>query len=187
MNIKQAPTGFPKNFLWGGAIAANQAEGAWDADGKGPSMADIEILPEVYSRKHVVGFKHSKEDIEKALADKEGYYPRRTAIDFYHTYKEDLAMMAEMGFTCFRTSFAWTRIFPTGMEEEPNEAGLKFYDDMLDEMLRLGMEPVMTITHYEMPLHLVTEYNGFLGKETVDAYVKYSKALFDRYHGKVKY
>lgn len=147
-----------KNFLWGGAIAANQAEGAWDVDGKGPSMAD-----------------------------KEGYYPRRTAIDFYHTYKEDLAMMAEMGFTCFRTSFAWTRIFPMGMEEEPNEAGLKFYDDMLDEMLRLGMEPVMTITHYEMPLHLVTEYNGFLGKETVDAYVKYSKALFDRYHGKVKY
>ena len=187
ISMKKAPSGFPKNFLWGGAIAANQAEGAWNIDGKGPSMADIEILPEVYSRKQVVGFKHTKEDIERALADTKGYYPRRSAIDFYHTYKEDLALMAEMGFTCFRTSFAWTRIFPTGVEDTPNEAGLKFYDEMLDEMIRLGMEPVMTITHYEMPLHLVTEYNGFKSRETVDAYVKFSRTLFDRYHDKVKY
>ena len=111
--------GFPKDFLWGGAIAANQAEGAWNVDGKGPSMADIEILPEKYSRTSVVGFKHTKEEIEFALEDKTGYYPRRTAIDFYHTYKEDLALMKEMGFKCFRTSFNWTRIFPNGEEEEP--------------------------------------------------------------------
>lgn len=185
--MKEAPMGFPKDFLWGGAIAANQAEGAWNIDGKGPSIADIEILPETYSRKKIVGFKHTKEDIEYALKDTEGYYPRRSAIDFYHTYKEDLALMAEMGFKCFRTSFNWTRIFPKGIENEPNEAGLKFYDEMLDEMIRLGIEPVMTITHYEIPVYLVTEYNGFLSKKVVNAYVKYAKTLFDRYHDKVKY
>ena len=185
--MKKAPSGFPQDFLWGGAIAANQAEGAWNVDGKGPSMADIEVLPEIYSRQKIVGFKHTKEDIEFALSDKEGYYPRRNAIDFYHTYKEDLKLMAEMGFKCFRTSFNWTRIFPTGLEDEPNEAGLKFYDDLIDEMLKYGMEPVMTITHYEMPIHLVTEYNGLLSKKVVEAYVKYAKVLFDRYHSKVKY
>lgn len=179
--------GFPKDFLWGGAIAANQAEGAWNVDGKGPSMADIERLPESYSRTSVVGFKHSKEDIEHALKDTAGFYPRRTAIDFYHTYKEDFALMKEMGFTCFRTSFNWTRIFPKGDEETPNEAGLQFYDDMLDEMIKQGMEPVMTISHYEMPLHLVTQYNGFLSKEVMHYFVHYCEVLFQRYQHKVKY
>lgn len=179
--------GFPKDFLWGGAIAANQAEGAWNVDGKGPSMADIELLPETYSRTSVVGFKHTKEDIANALKDTEGYYPRRTAIDFYHTYKEDLALMKEMGFTCFRTSFNWTRIFPNGDEVEPNEAGLKFYDDLIDEMLKNGIEPIMTVSHYEMPIHLVTEYHGFLDRRCIDFFVKYCEVLFQRYHSKVKY
>lgn len=180
-------TGFPKGFLWGGAIAANQAEGAWNVDGKGPSMADIEILPEQYSRTSVVGFKHTKEEIENALKDDKGFYPRRSAIDFYHTYKEDLKLMAEMGFKCFRTSFNWGRIFPTGEETEPNEAGLKFYDDMIDTMIELGIEPVMTVSHYEMPIHLVTKYNGFLSKKVEDAFVKLCETLFKRYSGKVKY
>lgn len=184
--MKQAPTGFPKDFLWGGAIAANQAEGAWDVDGKGPSIADIEILPEVYSRKQIVGFKHTKEDIEQALADKEGYYPRRSAIDFYHTYKEDLALMKEMGFKCFRTSFNWTRIYPNGDEETPNEAGLKFYDDLIDEMLKNGIEPVMTVSHYEMPVALALK-KGFLDPACIDHFVKYCVTLFERYKGKVKY
>lgn len=179
--------GFPKDFLWGGAIAANQAEGAWNVDGKGPSMADIELLPETYSRTSVVGFKHTKADIANALKDTEGYYPRRTAIDFYHTYKEDLALMKEMGFTCFRTSFNWTRIFPNGDEEEPNEAGLKFYDDLIDEMLKNDIEPIMTVSHYEMPIHLVTEYHGFLDHRCIDFFVKYCEVLFQRYHSKVKY
>lgn len=183
----QTPKGFPKDFLWGGAIAANQAEGAWNVDGKGPSVADIEILPEEYSRTEIVGFKHTKEEIEHALADTEGFYPRRSAIDFYHTYKEDLALMKEMGFTCFRTSFNWTRIFPTGEEEEPNEAGLAFYDEMLDTMLAYGIEPVMTISHYEMPVHLVTNYDGFKSRHVMDCFVKYCKVLFQRYHKKVKY
>ena len=139
-------TGFPKGFLWGGAIAANQAEGAWNIDGKGPSMADIEILPEHYDRKHVVGFTHTAQQIKEALQDKDGYYPRRHGIDFYHTYKEDLALMKEMGFSCFRTSFNWTRIFPNGDEDLPNEEGLKYYDALLDEMLKNGIEPVITVS-----------------------------------------
>ena len=183
----KTPKGFPKDFLWGGAIAANQAEGAWDIAGKGPSIADIEILPEQYSRKEIVGFKHNKEEILMALQDKVGYYPRRSAIDFYHTYKEDLALMGEMGFKCLRSSFNWTRIFPTGEETNPNEEGLKFYDDLIDEMIHLGIEPVMTISHYEMPVNLVVKYNGFRDRKVMDMFVKYCKVLFDRYHNKVKY
>ncbi|MGX8850193.1 glycoside hydrolase family 1 protein [Amedibacillus sp. YH-ame10] len=183
----KTPTGFPKDFLWGGAIAANQAEGAWNEDGKGPSIADIEILPEEYSRTSIVGFKHSKEEIDEALQDSVGYYPRRSAIDFYHTYKEDLALMKEMGFRCFRTSFNWTRIFPTGEETQPNEAGLQFYDDLLDEMISLGIEPVMTISHYEIPVNLVTKYNGFKSRYVMECFVKYCEVLFKRYQSKVKY
>ena len=179
--------GFPKDFLWGGAIAANQAEGAWDVDGKGASMADIEILPEVYSREKVVGFSHTKEEILAALADTKGYYPRRSAIDFYHTYPDDLSLMKEMGFRCLRTSFNWARIFPKGDEEEPNEKGLAFYDRLIDEMLKNGIEPVMTVSHYEMPIHLVNEYNGFLSRKVVDCFVRYCQVLFERYHHKVKY
>lgn len=185
--MKKLNEGFPEGFLWGGAIAANQAEGAWDADGKGPGLADVEILPESYSRKNIVGFYHSKEEIEAALADKEGYYPRRSAIDFYHTYDEDLKLMQEMGFKCFRTSFNWARIFPTGVEEEPNEAGLLFYDKLIDSMLEKGIEPVMTISHYEMPLYLSTEYNGWHSRKTIDCFLKLCKVLFERYQNKVKY
>lgn len=181
------PKGFPNDFLWGGAIAANQAEGAWDVDGKGVSMADIEELPLEYSRTKVVGFKHTKDEIIQASQDRTKYFPRRVGIDFYHTYKEDLALMAEMGFKCFRTSFNWTRIFPTGIEETPNEAGLKFYDDLIDEMIRLNIEPVMTISHYEMPIYLITEYGGWYSKKVLECFIKFCKVLFERYHTKVKY
>ena len=150
-------------------------------------MADIEILPEVYSREKVVGFSHTKEEILAALADTKGYYPRRSAIDFYHTYPDDLALMKEMGFRCLRTSFNWARIFPKGDEEEPNEKGLTFYDRLIDEMLKNGIEPVMTVSHYEMPIHLVNEYNGFLSRKVVDCFVRYCQVLFERYHHKVKY
>lgn len=179
--------GFPEDFLWGGAIAANQAEGAWDAANKGPSIADIEILPDQYSRTKVVGYKHTMTDIQFALEDQAGYYPRRTAIDFYHTYKDDLTLIREMGFKCFRTSFNWTRIFPNGDEEGPNEEGLKFYDSLIDEMLKDGIEPVMTVSHYEMPVHIVTEYKGWYDSRTIDMFVKFCKVLFERYHEKVKY
>lgn len=185
--MRTVPEGFPKDFFWGGAIAANQAEGAWDVNGKGPSMADIEELPEKYSRTSVVGFKHTKEEIIAASKDTTKFYPRRSAIDFYHTYKDDLSLMKEMGFTCLRTSFNWTRIFPKGDEREPNEAGLKFYDDLIDEMLKNGIEPIMTISHYEMPIHLITEYKGWYSREMVDFFTHFCKVLFKRYHKKVKY
>lgn len=185
--MKKVPEGFPIDFLWGGAIAANQAEGAWDIDGKGPSMADIEELPLEYSRTKVVGFKHTRDELIAASKDREKFYPRREAIDFYHTYKEDLALMKEMGFKCFRTSFNWTRIFPKGDENKPNEEGLKFYDNLLDEMLKNGIEPVMTISHYEMPIHLISEYGGWYSKKVIDCFVKYCEVLFKRYHTKVKY
>lgn len=185
--MKKVPTGFPKDFLWGGAVAANQCEGAWNVDGKGVSMADIEELPLEYSRTKVVGFKHTKAEILEASQDTSKFYPRRSAIDFYHTYKEDLALMKEMGFKCFRTSFNWTRIFPNGDESEPNEAGLQFYDDLLDEMIKNGIEPVMTISHYEMPVHLLTAYQGWYSKEVIEFFTRYCKVLFERFHSKVKY
>ncbi len=181
------PDGFPQDFLWGGAIAANQAEGAWDEDGKGPSIADIEILPEEYDRMQVVGFSHTKAEIEQALADRTGNYPRRRGIDFYHTYAEDLELLAEMGFKCFRTSFAWSRIFPNGDDAEPNEAGLAFYDRLIDKMLELGIEPVMTISHYEMPVNLVTTYHGWADRRVVGFFERYARVLLDRYHDKVRY
>lgn len=179
--------GFPKNFLWGGAIAANQAEGAWREDDKGISIADIEILPNQYSRQGVLGFSHTKEDILKAAQDEKGYYPRRVGIDFYHTYKEDLALMKEMGFKCFRTSINWTRIFPHGDDDIPNEKGLKFYDNLFEEMLKNGIEPIVTISHYEMPIRLVTEYQGWYDQRLIECYLKLCKVLFERYKSKVKY
>jgi len=179
--------GFPNDFLWGGAIAANQSEGAWDVDGKGASLMDVEVLPDNYSRQGVLGYSHRKEELLVALKDEKGYYPRRFGIDFYHTYKEDLALFKEMGFTCLRTSFNWPRIFPNGDETKPNEEGLKFYDNLIDEMVKLGIEPVMTMSHYEMPLHLATEYGGWTNRKCVDFYMNLFTVLFDRYHTKIKY
>lgn len=178
---------FPKDFLWGGAIAANQAEGAWDVDGRGPSQADTMLLPDKYSRTVSLGTDMHKSDIEAALMDTKGNYPRRRGIDFYHTYPEDLELMHEMGFKCFRTSFSWSRIFPNGDEEKPNEEGLKFYDRLIDKMLELGMEPLMTISHYEMPVTLITKYGGWTNPKLIDFFVRFSKVLIDRYSKKVKY
>lgn len=178
---------FPRDFLWGGALAANQCEGAWDTDGKGPSIMDVEVLPDAYSRQGVLGYNQTKQEIQEALKDTKGYYPRRYGIDFYHTYKEDLALFKEMGFTCLRTSFNWARIFPKGDETEPNSKGLQFYDDLINEMVALGIQPVMTMSHYEMPLHLACEYGGWTNRKCIDFYRNLFKVLFDRYHDKVKY
>lgn len=187
MEVLNAPSGFPKNFMWGGAIAANQAEGAWNTDGRGPSQADIMLLPKKYSRLGSFGENVTRADIEHALADKEGNYPRRRGIDFYHTYASDLELMAEMGFKCFRTSFSWSRIFPNGDEDEPNEDGLKFYDHLIDKMLELHIEPVMTISHYEIPTHLILKYGGWANPKMIDFFMKFAKTLLNRYQNKVKY
>lgn len=167
---------FPKDFLWGGATAANQFEGGWNADGKGPSTSDM-----LTGGTHTVSRRVSKK-IEEGV-----HYPSHEAIDFFHRYKEDIALFAEMGFKTFRMSINWTRIFPTGMEMEPNEAGLKFYDNVFDELLKYNIEPLVTISHYEMPFGLTEKYNGWAGREVIDCYTRYAETVFNRYKNKVKY
>ncbi|MFV0395669.1 MAG: glycoside hydrolase family 1 protein [Coprobacillaceae bacterium] len=162
----------PKGFLWGGAIAANQAEGAYLEDGKGINVTDVST-----------GLGNVPDD--KVIDGK--YYPSHEAIDFYHTYKEDLKLMAGMGFNCFRTSISWARIFPNGDETVPNEKGLKFYEEMFEEMHTLGMEPIVTISHYETPLHLVTKYGGWENRELILFFEKYCREIFTRYKDLVKY
>ena len=162
---------FPDGFLWGGAVAANQCEGAYREDGKGLSIQDV--LPQ--------GIKGQRTKMPTADNRKlEG-------IDFYHRYKEDLKLFAEMGFQVFRTSIAWSRIFPDGDNEEPNEAGLLFYDHLFDECHKYGMEPLVTISHYETPLHLAEKYNGWLDRRMIGFYEKYVRVIFERYKKKVKY
>ena len=165
-----------KDFLWGGAVAAHQVEGAWNVGGKGPSVVDV-----------LTAGAHG---VDRQITDGvlEGYnYPNHEAIDFYGHYREDVKMFAEMGFKCFRTSIAWTRIFPNGDEKEPNEEGLKFYDDLFDELLKYGIEPVVTLSHFEMPYHLAKEYGGFMNRKTIDFFVKFAEVCFKRYKNKVKY
>ncbi|UJW59471.1 6-phospho-beta-glucosidase [Bacillus sp. A116_S68] len=162
---------FPEGFLWGGAVAANQLEGAYLEDGKGLSTADVSpngiMSPPDFSM--------------------ETFNLYHEGIDFYHTYKEDIALFAEMGFKAFRLSIAWTRIYPNGDEQTPNEKGLAFYDRVIDELLKYDIEPVVTISHYEMPLELVKKYGGWKNRKLVAFYERYAKTLFERYHKKVTY
>lgn len=180
--------GFSDNFLWGGAVAACQIEGAYDVDGRGLSTSDIHAYDSSMNRSNIEKEGGGTlEAIKNAVADKEHYFPKRYGIDFYHTYKEDLALMKELGFKAFRTSISWSRIFPNGDEQAPNEAGLKFYDQLIDEIIKNGMEPILTISHYDMPLYLVTEYGGFANRKVIDFFVDYATVLIERYKGKVKY
>ena len=165
-----------KDFLWGGALAAHQFEGGVLDTSKGYSVADV----------MTAGAHGVPREITDTI-DPEKYYPNHVGIDFYHRYKEDVALMAEMGFKCFRTSIAWSRIFPNGDETEPNEEGLQFYDDLFDELLANGIEPVITLSHFEMPYHLAKEYGGFMNRKTIDFFLNFAKACFERYKDKVKY
>ncbi|WP_221928439.1 glycoside hydrolase family 1 protein [Enterococcus casseliflavus] len=169
-------TVFPKDFLWGGATSAHQIEGAYLEDGKLPCTADT-LLQGFRDR---FGKGYQKIDPEK-------YYPSHQASDFYHHYKEDIRLLHEMGLKCFRMSIAWTRIFPKGDEDEPNEKGLLFYDNVFDELLKYGIEPIVTITHYETPLHLAREYGGWRNRKLIDFYENYCQTIFTRYKNKVKY
>lgn len=167
---------FPKNFLWGGALAAHQFEGGVLETSKGLSVADV-----MTSGAH---------GVPRVITDgvlEGNYYPNHVGIDFYHRYKEDIAMFADLGFKCFRTSIAWSRIFPNGDETEPNEEGLQFYDNVFDELLKYGIEPVITLSHFEMPYHIAKEYGGFMNRQTVDFFVKFAEVVFRRYKDKVKY
>ena len=167
---------FSKDFLWGGAVAAHQLEGGWNEDGKGVSVADV----------MTVGGYGKPRRITRGVVAGENY-PNHEAIDFYHRYKGDIKLFADMGFKAFRTSIAWTRIFPNGDETQPNEAGLKFYDDLFDEMLKYNIEPVITLSHFEMPYNLVVKYGGWKNRKLIDFFVRFAKVCFKRYQHKVKY
>ena len=168
--------GFRKDFLWGGATAANQFEGAWNIDGKGPSCADM-----------CTGGSHTRSKRITREIEEGTFYPSHEAIDFYHRYKEDIALFAEMGFKVFRFSIGWSRIFPNGDDAMPNEAGLQFYDNVINECLRYGIEPLITISHYEVPFALCKKYNGWASREMIDIFSKYCEVIFKRYKGRVKY
>ena len=190
---------FPKNFLWGGATAANQIEGAYDEDGKGLSVTDITTAGSLDAPRMLTYKLNGK--LEKTpgipgaglpegavgAIDPNEYYPNHVAIDFYHHYKEDIKMFAEMGFKIFRLSIAWTRIFPKGDEEKPNQAGLDFYRRVFEECKKYGIEPLVTISHYEDPLYLSEKYHDWGDRKMIDMYVKYATTLFEEYRGLVKY
>lgn len=167
---------FPENFLWGGAISANQSEGAYLADGKGLSVPD---MLQGGDRYHPRTF--------SSIIDNKAFYPSHEAIDFYNRYKEDIALFAEMGFKCFRFSINWARIFPNGDEKVPNESGLRFYENVIDECLSYGIEPMVTLSHYEIPFNLVKKYNGFASRKVINYYINYTKTCFERFKTKVKY
>lgn len=165
-----------KEFLWGGAVAAHQVEGAYCADGKGLSIADV-----MTSGSHTIPRRITDGIIEGE------YYPNHEGIDFYHHYREDIDLFAEMGFDCLRTSIAWTRIYPHGDETEPNEAGLQFYDNLFDYMLSKGIQPVITLSHFEMPYHLTKAYGGWRNRSCIEFFFRFAKTCLDRYKNKVRY
>ena len=169
-----------EDFLWGGATAANQCEGGYKEGGRG--LANVDVAPHGKDRFPVLAGK-----MKMFECDNEHYYPSHEAIDMYHNYKEDIKLFAEMGFKCYRLSIAWTRIFPTGIEETPNEEGLKFYDSLFDECLKYGIQPLVTICHFDVPMYLVEKYGAWRNRKLVDLYVKYCEAIFTRYKDKVKY
>lgn len=170
----------PDGFLWGGATAANQCEGGYLEGGRG--LANVDVIPAGPDRFDVACGKR-----KMFVCDDEHFYPSHEAIDMYHTYKEDIKLLAEMGFKCYRFSMAWSRIFPKGDESEPNEEGLKFYEDLIDECLKYGIEPLVTIVHFDCPMHLVEKYGSWRNRKMIDFYLNYCKAIFERYKGKVKY
>ncbi|HBF8939991.1 TPA: 6-phospho-beta-glucosidase, partial [Clostridioides difficile] len=165
-----------QEFLWGGAVAAHQVEGGYNKGGKGISIADV-----MTAGTHTISRKITDGVIEGLN------YPNHEAINFYENYKEDIRLFAEMGYKCFRTSIAWTRIFPKGDESTPNEDGLKFYDDLFDELLKYNIEPVITLSHFEMPYHLVKNYGGWRNRKLIDFFVNFCEVVMNRYKDKVKY
>ena len=181
---------FPEGFLWGGATAANQIEGAYLEGGKGLSTSDMAAYKDPYEKGTVDNFTFNVSSVElgKYLENPDCYlFPKRWGIDFYHHYKEDIALFAEMGFKVYRMSISWARIFPTGLEEKPNEEGLLFYDKVIDECLKYRIEPLVTMSHYEMPITLTEKYNGWTSSELINLFEKFAVTILKRYKNKVKY
>ncbi|HCT5195034.1 TPA: family 1 glycosylhydrolase, partial [Raoultella ornithinolytica] len=171
---------FPHGFLWGGALAANQSEGGYLEGGKG--LTTVDTLPHGANRMPV------KLGLEKRfqLRDDE-FYPSHEAIDFYHRYKEDIALMAEMGFSVFRTSIAWSRLYPNGDELEPNQEGISFYRSLFEECKKYGIEPLVTLCHFDVPMHLVIEYGSWRNRKMVEFFTRYARTCFEAFDGLVKY
>ena len=189
---------FKEHFLWGGATAANQIEGAYQEGGRGLSTMDTLTVgdfatPRKITYRTAEGILCKEERLsavpEGAVGaiDENEYYPSHKAINFYEHYQEDIRLFAEMGFKAYRMSISWTRIFPNGLEETPNEEGLAYYDNIFDECLKYGIEPVVTLCHFDMPLYLANHYNGWTSRKTIDFFMNYVSTVFNRYKGKVRY
>lgn len=172
---------FPQGFMWGGATAANQVEGAYDKDGKGLSIVDA--IPGGKARLSIV----SSPEFDFSLDTERYTYPNHKGIDHYHRFREDIALFAEMGFKCYRFSIAWTRIYPNGVEQQPNEAGLNHYQQVIDTCITHGIEPVITISHYEMPLHLAKTFGGWQGREVIGHFERFARTVLERFGQQVKY
>ena len=171
---------FPKDFLWGGATAANQCEGAYNDGGRG--LSSVDVVPFGPDR-----FPVALGQLKMLDCDAEHFYPSHEAIDMYHHFKEDIKLFAEMGFRCYRLSIAWTRILPNGDDAQPNEEGLRFYEELFDECHKYGIEPLVTLCHFDTPIALIKKYGGWKDRRMVDAYAHYCEVLFQRFRGKVKY
>lgn len=169
-----------KDFLWGGATAANQCEGGWQTGGRG--LAIVDVIPYGVNRLPIMEGR-----MDYRTLPENSNYPGREAVDMYHHYKEDIALFAEMGFKCYRFSFSWSRIFPTGEETEPNEAGLRFYENIIDELLKNNIEPIVTICHFDIPLALVEKYGSWRNRETINCFLHYCNTIFRCFKGKVRY
>ena len=170
---------FPKEFLWGGATAANQCEGAYDEDGRG--LASVDVIPYGEDR-----FKVARGEMKMLECDDSHLYPAHYGIDFYHRYKEDIKLFADMGLKCFRFSIAWTRVIPDG-DGEVCDKGLDFYEAVVDECLKYGIEPLITINHFDAPINLISKFGGWKDARMIDAFLKLCEALFKRLGNKVKY
>ncbi len=171
---------FPDGFLWGGATAANQCEGAYQEGGRG--LSSVDVVPFGPDRMKV-----ARGQMKMLDCDSGHVYPAHEAIGLYHHYKEDIALFAEMGFKVYRFSIAWTRILPNGDDDIPCEAGLAFYEDLIDECLKHGIQPLVTICHFDTPVALIKKYGGWKDRRMIDSYLKFCSAIFRRYRGKVKY
>lgn len=169
-----------RDFLWGGALAANQCEGAYLEDGRLPSSCDL--LPDAANGRWNAMYHPSK-----LLGTKYAFYPSHEAIDFYHRYKEDIELLAKSGIRALRLSIAWTRIYPNGDDEKPNEKGLQFYEDLFKECIKNGMEPVVTLCHFDAPVHLIEKYGSWRSRKMIDLYARYAETVFKRYRGLVRY
>lgn len=176
----EEPLTLSANFLWGGAISANQSEGAYRADGKG--LSTVDVIPHGENRLKI------KLGLEENLAiDPSAYYPSHEAIDFYHTYKSDIKLMAEMGFKVFRTSIAWTRLFSKGDETKPNQKGIEFYRAVFEECQKYDIEPLVTLCHFDTPMYLVETIGSWRSRKMIDHFVNYAKTCFEAFDGLVKY